>query len=87
MNLLAGENPQRRALYAFLIGTLAVGASASFFTEPNIAAIASAIADIVVIAPCVQMVQGTDQTIIDKIVDLLLASQQRCCVAPKSRDA
>jgi tryptophan-rich sensory protein len=37
VNLLAGENPERRALYAFLIGTLAIGASASFFTEPNIA--------------------------------------------------
>ena len=28
---------QRRALYAFLIGTLAVGLSASLFTEPEIA--------------------------------------------------
>ena len=27
----------RRALYAFLLGTLAVGAAASLFTEPNIA--------------------------------------------------
>ncbi len=37
MSLLAGENPQRRVLYAFLIGTLLVGGSASLFTEPNIA--------------------------------------------------
>jgi hypothetical protein len=43
--------------------------------------------DIVVIAPCVQMVQGTDQTIVHKFVDLLSASQQCCGVAPKSRDA
>lgn len=37
MNLLTGENRQRRVLYAFLIGTLLVGLSASLFTEPNIA--------------------------------------------------
>jgi translocator protein len=33
----AAENTQRRVLYAFLIGTLLVGLSASVFTEPNIA--------------------------------------------------
>ena len=37
MNLLTGENRERRVLYAFLIGTLLVGLSASLFTEPNIA--------------------------------------------------
>lgn len=34
----------RRALYAFLLGTLAVGAAASLFTEPNIAGWYSALA-------------------------------------------
>jgi benzodiazapine receptor len=37
VNLLTGENRERRVLYAFLIGTLLVGLSASLFTEPNIA--------------------------------------------------
>jgi tryptophan-rich sensory protein len=37
VSLPESENPGRRALYAFLLGTLAVGATASLFTEPNIA--------------------------------------------------
>jgi translocator protein len=37
VNLLTGEGGERRVLYLFLIGTLLVAASASVFTESNIA--------------------------------------------------
>ena len=44
MTLPESENPGRRVLYAFLLGTLAVGACASLFTEPNIASWYAALA-------------------------------------------
>jgi tryptophan-rich sensory protein len=37
VNLFGAADPKRLALYAFLIGTLAVGTVASLFAEPNIA--------------------------------------------------